>query len=479
MGDLEDRVLDFIWREGLIPSGGDSPAVAGDKSVVVVAVSGGPDSVCLLHVLHQLKSSLGIKLHIAHLNHMLRGAASEGDSSYVRQLGRSFRIPVTVESSDVDAYRREHKLSLEEAAREVRYGFLARVAESVGADCVALGHTEDDQVETVLMHLVRGAGIAGLRGMSPVVDMNTRGGGKLRVIRPLIEVSKKETEHYCSAHGLNPRIDATNESLDYARNRFRHEIIPILRKSNSDIGAAVRRVTETAADIMSFLDIELDKVWSDAVCVNPVGIEINKAAVIELHTALLRHLLRRVVREALGDIVDIEAVHIEKMMEALSKPAGKKISLPRGLKFYVGYDTCLLHKDAVDVCPLSEIKGTRRLKVPGVTLLPGWRVRADIVGHGERASGFTACIDMDAVGKQLTVRCRRPGDRFRPLGMSNAKKLQDFMVDARIPSIWRDRVPLVCSLDGIVWVVGWRIADSVKITDSTKHLLRISFEQRD
>lgn len=479
MGNLEDRVLDFIWREGLIPSGGDSPAFAGDKRVVVVAVSGGPDSVCLLHVLHQLKSSLGIKLHIAHLNHMIRGAASEGDASYVRQLGRSFRIPVTVESSDVDAYRREHKLSLEEAAREVRYGFLSRVAESVGADCVALGHTEDDQVETVLMHLVRGAGIAGLRGMSPVVDMDTRDGGKLRVIRPLIEVSKKETEHYCSAHGLNPRIDATNESLDYARNRFRHEIIPILRKSNSGIGAAVRRVTETAADIMSFLDIEADKAWSDAVCVSPAGITINIADVIALHPALLRHLLRRVVREALGDIVDIEAVHIEKMMEALSKPAGKKISLPRGLKFYVGYDTCLLANESADVCPLPEIKGTRRLKVPGVTLLPGWRVRADIVGCGEKVGGFSACIDLDASGKQLTVRCRRPGDRFRPLGMSNTKKLQDFMVDSRIPSTWRDRVPLVCSLDGIVWVVGWRIADTVKITDSTKNSLHISFERRD
>jgi tRNA(Ile)-lysidine synthase len=340
-------------------------------------------------------------------------------------------------------------------------------------------HTEDDQIETVLMHLVRGAGIAGLRGMLPIVNMNTCGGRKLQVIRPLLVVTRKETENYCLVNGLKPRSDATNDSLDYARNRFRHELIPILRKSNSDIGAAISRVTRSAADDLSFIDSEVDKAWSDAVCVNPIGITMNTAAVLALHPALQRHLLRRVMREALGDLVDIEAVHIESMMEVLHKPAGKRLSLPRGLKFYVSYDTCLLAKDVEDICPLPAIGRGRRLKVPGVTLLSGWRVKADIVQPGERTDGFTACIDADASGMVLMVRIRRPGDRFQPLGMSNMKKLQDFMVDAKLPSTWRDRVPLVCSKDSIVWVVGWRISDSVKITESTKKVLRISFKQVD
>lgn len=472
MGHLEERVHDFIRRESLLASAGRK------KAVVLVAVSGGPDSVCLLHVLHQLEAPLGIRLHIAHLNHMLRGGSSDGDARYVEQLARSLKIPATIEAINVDAYRKKHKLSLEEAAREVRYGFLARAAESAGAGCVALGHTEDDQIETVLMHLVRGAGIAGLRGMLPAVDMNTRGGGKLRVIRPLLEVSKKETEEYCLAHKLKPCIDATNTSIDYTRNRIRHSVVPTLRKSNRDIGAAVRRATETAADIMSFLDGELDKIWSDAVSVNPLGINVDKAEVLSLHTALQRHLLRRCIHEVLGDLVDIEAVHIENIMEALSKPAGKRISLPRGLKFYVGYDTCLLTGDAVDVCPLPEVKVTHRLKVPGVTLIPGWRVTADIVKECDREGGFTACVDLDAVGAGLSVRRRRPGDRFQPLGMRGTKKLQDFMVDSRIPVTWRDRVPLVGSQESILWVVGWRISDAAKVTDSTKKILRISFDRR-
>ena len=477
MEGLRQRVLDFILREGLILSAGDVLAVGKSKRVVLVGVSGGPDSVCLVHVLNQIKKSLGVRLHIAHLNHMLRGAPSDGDARYVERLGRSLRIPVTVESLDVEAYRKEHKLSLEEAAREVRYDFFARAAKSVGAECVALGHTEDDQVETVLMHLVRGAGIAGLRGMLPITDMHPCGPGKLRVIRPLLEVTRKETEDYCSYYNLSPCIDSTNASLDYTRNRFRHELMPLLREYNSNVGAAIRRVTHSAADDLSFIESEVEKVWSDAVCVNPVGITINTAAVLALHPALQSHLLRRVMSETLGDLVDIEAVHIERMMEALRKPAGRRISLPRGLKFYVSYDTCLLAKDAADVCPLPAIGRGCRLKVPGVTLLPGWRVRVDIVQPGERADGFKACIDADASGIDLTVRHRRPGDRFQPLGMSNAKKLQDFMVDAKIPSTWRDRVPLICSRDSIIWVAGWRISDSVKITESTKKVLRISFER--
>jgi tRNA(Ile)-lysidine synthase len=477
MDTLGRNVLDFIRREGLLTAAGDTPAAAGGKRIVAVAVSGGPDSVCLLYVLNRIKKSLGIRLHIAHLNHMLRGAASDGDASYVERLAKSLKIPVTVESIDVDSYRRKRKISLEEAAREVRYGFFARLVESLGAECVALGHTEDDQVETVLMHLVRGSGTAGLRGMSPVTDMRSYGRDRLRVIRPLLEVSRKEAEEYCKALNLKPRIDASNYSLDYTRNRYRRELVPLLKKSNSDIGAAIRRVTSAAAEDLSFIEEEVGTVWDEAVCVNPVGISIYRSAVIALHPALQRHLMRRVVCEALGDLVDIEAVHIEKMMEALRKPAGKRISLPRGLKFYIGYDTCLLAKEDVDICPLPEIKRERRLRVPGVTLLPGWRVTADIVEKCDMEGGFTAYMDLNVAGKALTVRGRRPGDRFRPLGMSNTKKLQDFMVDARIPGTWRDRVPLVCSKEGIVWVGGWRISDAVKITDSTKKIIRISFHR--
>jgi len=164
------------------------------------------------------------------------------------------------------------------------------------------------------------------------------------------------------------------------------------------------------------------------------------------------------------------------MMDALSKPAGRRLSLPRGLVFHVGYHTCLVARGDQDTCPFTPLEGEHRLNVPGDTVLPGWSVRANITTSGRGAEGFRACLDLDESGTDLVVRGRKAGDRFQPLGMAELKKLQDFMVDSKIPRAWRDRVPLVCSPEGIVWVVGWRIAELVKVKDSTKRILYLEFE---
>lgn len=471
MEDLKQRVFRFIQSEGLIPG------KAGENPKMLVGVSGGPDSVCLLHILDQLGDSLGVRLHVAHLNHMLRGVDSDADARYVAEFSGTLGISATVEKRDVEAYRKEHRLSLEEAAREVRYDFFSQVAESVGAVGIALGHTQDDQVETILMHLVRGTGLTGLRGMGPITSLRPPGGGILVVVRPLLEVARRETEEYCRAYDLSPRSDYSNYSLDYTRNRFRYELIPLLQSYNKNIGDALMRTARTAADELSYLEEGVSLVWERVVREQPNGILLDSEALLSLHPALQRHLLRRVLDEVLTDLTDIQSIHIEKMMEALSKPAGKRISLPRGLVFHVGYSTCLVTKGAVDTCPFPPLEGEYKLNVPGDTVLPGWRVQARIIRPGEKAAGFGACLDLDEAGSDLVVRGRKAGDRFQPLGMGEPKKLQDFMVDAKVPRSWRDRVPLVCSAGGIIWVVGWRIAERVRVTDSTKKVLRLGFER--
>jgi len=472
MEDLKQRVFRFIQKEGLIPG------KAGEKGrKMLVGVSGGPDSVCLLHILDQLRETLGMSLHVAHLNHMLRGVDSDADARYVAEFSGTLGIPATVEKRDVEVYRKEHRLSLEEAAREVRYDFFFQVAESVGAGHIALGHTQDDQVETILMHLVRGTGLAGLRGMGPVTSLRPPGGGVLVVVRPLLEVARRETEEYCCAYDLNPRSDFSNYSLDYTRNRFRYELIPLLQSYNKNVGAALMRTARAAADELSYLEEGVSLVWERVVREQPNGLLLDSEALLSLHPALQRHLLRRVLGEILADLTDIQSIHIEKMMEALSKPAGKRISLPRGLVFHVGYSTCLVTKGAVDTCPFPPLEGEYKLNVPGDTALPGWRVKARIIRPGGKAEGFGACLDLYEAGSDLVVRGRKAGDRFQPLGMGEPKKLQDFMVDAKIPRSWRERVPLVCSPEGIIWVVGWRIAERVRVTDSTKQVLRLEFER--
>jgi len=466
MESLAARVRQFIDREGLVEAG----------ETLLVGVSGGPDSVCLLHVLSELRQTLGVRLHVVHLDHMLRGEDSAADAGYVSRLAEHLGVPVTVQTRDVEAYRKEKRLSVEQAAREGRYDFYCEAAQSVGARRIALGHTEDDQVETILMHLMRGTGLTGLRGMQPVTRWQGSGGA-LWLLRPLLQVTRVETEEYCRAHGLEPRRDVSNYSPAFLRNRVRHEVIPLLQSCDRNIGAALLRTARAAADDLSFLDGQVATAWDGVVTVQPNGILLNTPGLLSLHPSLQRHLLRRVVGEILGDLADIHAVHIEIMMDALTKQAGKKLTLPRGLVFLVGYQTCLVTTEGHEVCPLPPLEGEHRLNVPGDTIVAGWRARATITTPGSLAQGFKACLDFDQVGADLAVRGRRAGDRFQPLGMAEPKKLQDFMVDAKIPRAWRDRVPLVCSTHGVVWVVGWRIAEWVRVTDATKQVLCLEFER--
>ncbi|OGO31766.1 MAG: tRNA lysidine(34) synthetase TilS, partial [Chloroflexi bacterium RBG_16_56_11] len=241
----EQRVLRFIREHGLVPGG----------EKLLVAVSGGPDSVCLLHILAGLRKELGMELHVAHLNHRLRGAASGADATYVTGLARRLRIPATVASRDVKAYRSRHHLSLEEAAREVRYAFLGEVADAIGAARVAVGHTADDHVETVLMHLIRGSGTRGLRGLLPRVRWPAAG-HDLTVIRPLLELTRAETAAYCRRYRLRPRADASNLAPEPFRNRIRHHLLPELRKYNPRVAEALMRTARLAADDFDFIDSE-------------------------------------------------------------------------------------------------------------------------------------------------------------------------------------------------------------------------------
>jgi len=322
---LVERVIDFISRHGLVSGG----------KIVVVGVSGGPDSVCLLHLLVSLKERLGIRLHIAHLDHMLRGVESEADARYVSELAERLGVGVTSEQRDVRSYQSEHSLSLEEAAREVRYQFFAEVASLVGTDRIALGHNADDQAETILMRLVRGSGAYGLQGMQPLTSWESLGDTPLTVIRPLLAVSREEIEAYCRQHELAPRRDSSNLSSTYFRNRIRNDLIPLLQSYNPRINEALLRTADSLALDFSFLEQQVTQIWDKVVKVEGEAVILNAGELISLHPALQRYLLRESVRRLLGDLKDIEWKHIESMIAALGMSTGKQVTLPRGLTFYV------------------------------------------------------------------------------------------------------------------------------------------------
>ena len=468
--DLPKKVLRVIRDHDLVK----------EQEMLVIGVSGGPDSVCLLHILADLRKTLGLKLHIAHLNHMLRGAESDGDADYVSSLSKVLGIPATIDSQDVQAYQKEHRLSLEEAAREIRYGFFSRVAASLNAETVAVGHTANDQIETILMHLVRGTGLAGLRGMQPSSYYLLPDGTRLKIIRPLLEAGRDETEAYCAALRLSPRSDSSNRWTNQLRNRVRSELLPLLREYNPDIEGALLRMARAADADLAYVDGETSRLWDSVAKLEPEGIAIDREGFSKLHPALKRHLIRSALLRLLGDLQDIESTHIESLLEAMVKPAGKRLSLPRDVTFHSDYGHGLITTKRPIPCPFPILKGEYRLNVPGETELHGWRVKSTILKrqHEEdNESELTAYFDFDAAGKELTVRGRRRGDRFQPLGMEGTKKLHDFMVDSRIPRPWRDSVPLVCSTRHILWIAGWRIDHRARVTPSTKRVLRLEFER--
>jgi len=316
----------------------------------------------------------------------------------------------------------------------------------------------------------------------------------LLVIRPLLDITRAETASYCQEHQLESRIDSSNLSPSFFRNRLRLHLLPLLRQYNPSIDQALLRLADIAKEDNAFIEQQASGLWDEVARQENNTIYLDKKQVAGLPIALQRHLLRAAVTRLAGDIRDIEASHIEAARSLLNKPASKRIPLPHGLICHGGYNELIIASPAkqsqLPPCPFPPLSGKFPLKVPGKTVFPGWKVIASIVreravspsspgapstskktGQGNLAAHF----DLHKTGTKLFVRQRRPGDRFQPLGMNMPKKLYEFMVDAKIPRSWRNHIPIVCSPRQIIWVAGWRIDDRVKTTKASKEILRLEF----
>jgi tRNA(Ile)-lysidine synthase len=258
----------------------------------------------------------------------------------------------------------------------------------------------------------------------------------------------------------------------------------LLEGYNPRIAEALLRTAGIAGDDLAFLDGAVAEVWDKIVRRQKKAITLNKKGLLELPSALRRHLLRNAIEGLMGNIKDIEAHHIEEIMAILNKPAGKRLCLPGGLIFAVEYDRYLLSSGEAGLSPFSKLEGEFSLKIPGLTRLPGWQVTVNILNReqwaaeGIAGSDLTACFDFAKTGDKLTVRTRRCGDLFQPLGMGQPKKLGEFMIDAKVPQAWRGKIPLVCSPGQILWLVGYRIDERVKVTDKTRQILCLKLEKQ-
>lgn len=463
---------------------------------VVVAVSGGADSLCLLHVLCALRADYNIRLHVAHLNHCLRGAESAADSAFVWEIAAAWGLPLTRSSVNVRALAQREHGSVEEIARRERYRFLASVAVEVGAKCIALGHNADDQTETVLMHWLRGSGLAGLRGMRPKSPLGALRLGPdaptppdLYLIRPLLYVPRADIEAYCRENGLQPRFDRSNLDTTYFRNRIRHELIPYLESYNPNIRELIRRSAEVIAGDYDIVRREVERAWTTV-----VRLESEKWVILHLvewqslPIGLQRCTLRLAVQKLRRHVRDIGWEHIENAVwTARQGQTAAQATLPDGLMLTVGYDELVIGPAGAspdDSPPFPWLDGgVIEVAVPGETPLgrSGWRVIAawldatpeqleDIQRNTDCNQAF---LDADTLGR-LVFRSRQPGDRFQPLGMGGqSKSLHEFMINQKVPARWRDLVPILTSDGRIAWVAGWRMDERFRVTPQTRRILHL------
>jgi tRNA(Ile)-lysidine synthase len=436
---------------------------------VLAACSGGPDSLVLVDILDGFRLEYSFDLAVAHVDHMFRGVESAADADFVAGFCRERGLDCYRTAIDVPRYIKETGRSTEDAARIVRYEYLRQIAAKLGGAKIATGHHLDDQAETVLIHLLRGAGSTGIRGMQAF-------GGD--IIRPLLTVSRQDIEQYCLEHQLTPRLDSSNLKTDYLRNRIRLKLLPDLaREYNPGIKDALCRSAAIIGDEHDYIRMMAKQAWPQVVDEAAGRLFINRTGLLKQHIAVRREIFRQAIEKKQGSLTGITFYHVERLIAVASiGQVGKKLKLPGGLLALNGYGRMeLLQQQLVPSAAVTVPELT--LTVPGLTVVPqvGALIKAEfLAGAGLGGNSQVAFFDWQSLVPPLVARTRLPGDRFQPLGLKGTKKLKDYFIDAKVPRALRDATLIICDNQGIIWVSGYRQAERGKVTGDTQKFLQLT-----
>ncbi|MEE8185197.1 MAG: tRNA lysidine(34) synthetase TilS [Thermodesulfobacteriota bacterium] len=445
----------------------------GDR--VLVCVSGGMDSVCLLHLLMELREGFGIDLMVCHLNHCLRGDESLRDERFVVALARQYDLPYEVKREKIESIKKKvMKGSLQEVARFVRYGFFERAAKRHGVTKIALGHNSDDNAETIIMRIIKGSGVGGLKGIPPV-----RG----RYIRPLINTSRREIERYVEELKISYVDDSSNQKKNYLRNRIRSELIPLIEKGyNPNIKDTLSRTASIISMDNEYMDNETDRLLENVVLDR--GDDCVSLSVKELLAIPGAIMMRIFIRELsyLYDIpVNISSTHLENMSGLVRGNAPNvRIDLPHGVRLVREYGRIILTRGVFE----RPLQFEGELKIPGVTYLEeistrfetkiSKKIPADVAVSGKEKAYF----DYDSLSMPIKARGFRHGDRLRPMGMGGRKKIKKIFIDCKIPRPLRQKIPILIAGEDIIWVAGVRQSEIGKVNEMTKTVLKVTIHKQ-
>ena len=458
----------------------DSCGLDPHKSTLV-GVSGGPDSLCLLHILH----SAGYPLIVAHFNHRLRPQAEEEEAA-VSALVQKWGLEFVSASADVHAYADAQALSLEEAARLLRYRFLFDAARQRTAQAVAVGHTADDQVETVLMHFLRGAGLAGLKGMQyrtllPVFD------DSIPLVRPILGFRREETEAYCRKHGLEPHYDATNADPTYFRNRLRHRLIPELEAYNPRLKDSILRMAEVLQGDDTLLQELIEKGWKETLVESGPGWFAFEASRLSAASrAMRRNLFRRAAENLRPSDRDFGFEALERAAVFVESPQGKQTDFINGLYLFRESGRIFLAAYEADLpsAQWPQISTPCPFDGSDIDLGNSWVLEIEdhplnTKNRSLNTDPWSAWLDAEELGGSLILRPPAPGDRLQPLGMdSGSVKLSDLFVNLKLPQRARRNWPLLCAGDRIAWVPGLRLAHPFRVTERTRRMLHLVLKRK-
>ncbi|MDD3270741.1 MAG: tRNA lysidine(34) synthetase TilS [Syntrophomonadaceae bacterium] len=448
------KVSQYIREQNLITPG----------DLVVAGTSGGPDSMALLHILIQLCPRLNFKLVVAHLNHGLRPEAA-AEEKFVRDYCQIQQIPFYSRQADVQEMATREKKSLEEAGRDCRYQYFAELAAELGATRIATAHHQDDNAETVLLNIIRGSGIKGLRGIRPVNGI---------IIRPLLCVDKNEIESYLAENSIEYCIDLSNYSTDYLRNRIRHNLLPLLEQDyNPRMVNSLNQLADIAAAENDAMENETAHFWEELIIKQEAGeIILNIHAILELHPAFQRRIILKTLSAIQGEN-SWNATDVKLVTNLLNKPgSSKRLQLKQGLYVKKVYGHIIFTRKLPKKTSFSY-----KVTVPGQVYIKetGKSFSFQLIERKDFKPQVDDCyLDYDKIKGEPYLRSRQPGDVFCPRGMQGTKKIKDFFIDLKVPQADRDQVPLLVADQKTYAILGFRIAQDAAVDNNTRRILLIS-----
>ncbi|AVD36743.1 tRNA lysidine(34) synthetase TilS [Clostridioides difficile] len=458
-----DKVLSTINKHNLIQKG--------DK--IVLGLSGGPDSVCLLHVLNRLKKDFNIEIYAAHLNHQIRGIEAQKDALYVSKLCEDMGIIFFVKSINVPKYCENEGLSLEEGARKLRYEMFYEIKDKIKANKIAIGHNLNDQAETVMMRIMRGTGLKGLKGIDYIRDNC--------IIRPILDVERSEIEEYCEAYNLNPRIDKTNLENIYTRNKIRLDLLPYMKDNfNSNVIESIVRMSNSLKSDNDYIEKEAEAKFREVSNIKEKGfVEINLDDFVCLHDAIKVRVLRNSIKHILGDTNFVDQRHIEDIMslEDNSK-VNKMLTLPRNIFVYRKKDSIILTNEEIvseEIEFYYNIPSNGFIKIKELKQIIETQVMSIDRYKSMKLDNSSKGFDFNKVKGGIVIRSRRQGDKIK-LAMGS-KKVKDLFIDLKIPREERCKIPIITDSEGIICVGDYKISENYKIDENTKEVLKINFNK--